>query len=204
MIEDYHRWALHWLTATQKNSTLQLSPQLRAAVSHPSLSSRRRDCHSAAPHLPLAGASIRMERGCHQNDRSLADGYLSEFLSCLQIHRTRTGSCCSPPRCAAGVGDGEKLGRRLRPDHRRQVRHCLRVSTACATIRQCLSLAGRQQLLGRRESHHRRPHRTGLPLGHPPLPRCERPRPAQEQEAARPPDPGAAKQCGPVPALHLL
>ena len=35
--------------------------------------SRRRDCHSAAPPLPLVGVSIGMNRGCRQND-SLADG----------------------------------------------------------------------------------------------------------------------------------
>ena len=35
--------------------------------------SRRRECHSAAPPLPLVGVSIVMERGCQQND-SLADG----------------------------------------------------------------------------------------------------------------------------------
>ena len=40
----------------------------------PAPASRRRDCHSAAPHpLPLLGVSIGMERGCQQND-SLADG----------------------------------------------------------------------------------------------------------------------------------
>ena len=30
--------------------------------------SRRRDCHSAAPPLPLVGVSIWMESGCHFND----------------------------------------------------------------------------------------------------------------------------------------
>ena len=38
------------------------------------LAGRRRDCHSAAPPLPLVGVSIGMERVCQQNDRSLADG----------------------------------------------------------------------------------------------------------------------------------
>ena len=35
--------------------------------------SRRRDCHSAAPPSTFRGAPIQMERGCQQND-SLADG----------------------------------------------------------------------------------------------------------------------------------
>ena len=35
--------------------------------------SRRQDCHSADPPLPLVGVSIWIKRRCHQND-SLADG----------------------------------------------------------------------------------------------------------------------------------
>ena len=40
---------------------------------HRGVSSHRRDCHSAAPHLLVVGGLLEMGRGRQQND-SLADG----------------------------------------------------------------------------------------------------------------------------------
>ena len=59
-----------------QNTAVRISwpAQQRRQTHWQGCSSRRRRRHSAAPPLPLAGVSIRMERGCQQNDRTLADG----------------------------------------------------------------------------------------------------------------------------------
>ena len=44
----------------------------RTSADFKAVASRRRDCHSAAPPLPLLGVSIETMRECQQND-SLAD-----------------------------------------------------------------------------------------------------------------------------------
>ena len=76
------------------------SPHLeRAVLAHrrsPLEPSRRRDCHSAAPPLPLVGVPIAMEMGCQSND-SLADGYSSQVLDGAVDSSSR--SVCEAPSC---------------------------------------------------------------------------------------------------------
>ena len=85
--------------------------------------SRRRDCYSAAPPLPLVGVSIWVWRGCQQNG-SLIDGYLeglaephgrSDVAGLLprRVHHLAVGGETAilphPPLPLAGVNntDGE-------------------------------------------------------------------------------------------------
>ena len=126
--------------------------------------SRRGDCHSAAPPLPLVGVSIWMKRGCQQNDRTLADGsrqqqarppvaegtavgavrrqltWYKADCGCLQRKELAGLYRCAPPLTAAaqistGIATvGHRRPRQLRPPPAGALPWCLYHSAPLARI----------------------------------------------------------------------
>ena len=91
------------LTSRSQSSSVTFGLGLVSKIDSPKR--RRRDsCHSAAPHpLPTVGVSIAMERGCQQNDRTLADGVGAPFSqNCIVCFQAGPGAAASTVAAAAG------------------------------------------------------------------------------------------------------